>query len=196
MLYKHKCLTVLRCTSQTSRNTLLCWKGSRLTQAEVPSQCLQVECAKTKSNTVYKKGSYNSTNLQGKITMSDDFELGEDEMEPTSSVTLSLSLHITGSLGWASQNRPAFVFIKHIHFFFFFKWQIVSLDKTLIHRLVSFRTLWSCTETVILTLNRLESIEVTIWSLFVECFHQKPTFIFDWRKKYINMLDDTWVSKL
>ncbi len=27
--------------------------------------------------------------LQGKTTMSDDFELGEDEMEPTSSVTFS-----------------------------------------------------------------------------------------------------------
>ncbi len=61
-------------------------------QAEVPSQCLQVECAKTKSNAVYKKGSNNSTSLQGKTTMSDDFELGgEDEVEPTSSVTFSLS---------------------------------------------------------------------------------------------------------
>ncbi len=39
-----------------------------------------------------KKGSYNSTSLQGKTTMSDDFELGgEDEVEPTSSVTFSLS---------------------------------------------------------------------------------------------------------
>ncbi len=42
----------------------------------------------------------------------------------------------------------------------FFKWLIVSLDKTLIHRLVSFIALWSCTETVILTFNRLESIKV------------------------------------
>ncbi len=40
-----------------------------------------------------KKGSYNSTSLQGKTTMSDDFELGgEDEMEPTSSVTFSTYL--------------------------------------------------------------------------------------------------------
>ncbi len=38
-----------------------------------------------------KKGSYNSRSLQGKTTMSDDFELGgEDEMEPTSSVTFSV----------------------------------------------------------------------------------------------------------
>ncbi len=37
-----------------------------------------------------RKGSYNSTSLQGKTTMSDDFELGgEDEMEPTSSVITS-----------------------------------------------------------------------------------------------------------
>ncbi len=30
--------------------------------------------------------------LQGKTTMSDDFELGKEEMEPTSSVTFSTSL--------------------------------------------------------------------------------------------------------
>ncbi len=57
---------------------------------DVPSQCLQVERANTKSNAVYKKGSYSSTSLQDKTTMSGDFELGgEDEMEPTSSVTFS-----------------------------------------------------------------------------------------------------------
>ncbi len=39
-----------------------------------------VERANTKSNAVYKKASYNSTSLQDKTTMSDDFELGEDEM--------------------------------------------------------------------------------------------------------------------
>ncbi len=45
------------------------------------------ECANTnvKSNAVYKK-----RELKDKTTMSDDFELGgEDEMEPTSSVTFS-----------------------------------------------------------------------------------------------------------
>ncbi len=52
----------------------------------LPSQCLQVERANTKSNAVYKK-----RELKGKTTMSDDFELGgEDEMEPTSSVTFSM----------------------------------------------------------------------------------------------------------
>ncbi len=71
-------------------------KMSRLTQAEVQSQRLQVERADTKSNTVYKKGSFNSTSLQDKTTVSDDFELGgEGEMEPMSSVTFSTSLHIT-----------------------------------------------------------------------------------------------------
>ncbi len=56
---------------------------------------LQVELANTnvKSNNVYKKGSYNSTSLQGKAMMSDDFELGgEDEMEAMSSVTFSTQL--------------------------------------------------------------------------------------------------------
>ncbi len=33
--------------------------------------------------------------LQGKTTMSDDFELGENEMDPNSSVTFSASLRIT-----------------------------------------------------------------------------------------------------
>ncbi len=79
------------------------FKRSRLTKAEVQSQCLQVERANTKSNAVYKKGSYNSTSLQGKTTMSYDFELGEDEMEPTSSVIFSTSLRITWSLGHASK---------------------------------------------------------------------------------------------
>ncbi len=48
--------------------------------------------------------------LQGETTMSDDFELGgEDEMEPMSSVTFSMSLRIMWSLGRALQNRQAFV---------------------------------------------------------------------------------------
>ncbi len=53
-------------------------------------------------------------NLQGKITMSDNFELGgEDEMEPTSSVTFFNVLR-------TSQNRQAFVFIKHICIYIYF----------------------------------------------------------------------------
>jgi len=47
-----------------------------------------------------------------------------------------------------SQNR-AFVLIKLQLFYLFFKWPILSLDKTLIHRLVSFKAIWSCTETLI-----------------------------------------------
>ncbi len=58
---------------------------------KVTLECLQVERANTKSNGVYKKGSYNSTSLQGQTTLSDDFELAEDEMEPASSVTFSTS---------------------------------------------------------------------------------------------------------
>ncbi len=65
--------------------------------------------ANTKPNAVSKKGSYNSTSLQDKPPMSDDFELGEDETEPTSSMTFSTSLRITWSLGRASQTRRVFV---------------------------------------------------------------------------------------
>ncbi len=70
--------------------------------------------------------------------------------------------------------------IKHVRFFYFFKWPIVSLDKTLIHRLVSFISLWSCTETVILTFNRLES---TIQIQILECFHQKIYIYFRLKKE-------------
>ncbi len=74
-------------------------KRSRLTLAEVPSQCLQVERSNTKSDTIYKKG------------MSDDFELGgEDDMEPMSSVTFSMLL------------RKVFFF-----FFFFFFFALSSI---------------------------------------------------------------------
>ncbi len=92
----------------------------------------------------------------------------------------------------ASQNRArrAFVFIKHIKNVL---WLIASLDKTLIHRLVLCIALWSCTETIILTSNRLESIEVHSMD---KCFHQKQWFIFDWRKEYIHILDNMGVSKL
>ncbi len=50
----------------------------------------------------------------GKITMSDDFELGEDEMEPTSSVTFWTSLLMTGITEQAS-----ICVYKAYNFFFF-----------------------------------------------------------------------------
>ncbi len=57
---------------------------------KVPSQCLQVEHTNTKSNAVYKKRELQLNEFTRKTTMSDNFELGgEDEMEPTSSVTFS-----------------------------------------------------------------------------------------------------------
>ncbi len=69
--------------------------------------------------------------LQGKTTMSDDFELGgEDEMEPTSSVTFST--YVTSRTCVAEQASicvyKAYTFL---FLFLFFKWPIVSLDKTL-----------------------------------------------------------------
>ncbi len=71
-----------------------------------------------------------------------------------------------------------------------------SLDKTLIHRLVLFIALSSCTETVILTFNRLESIEVHYMEENPGMFSSKTFISFDWRKKYITILDDMGVSKL
>ncbi len=68
---------------------------------------------------------------------------------------------------------------------FFFLWPIVSvhLDKTLIYRLVSFIALWSCTETVILTFNRLESIEVQYLEKIPGMFSSKTLFSFRLKKK-------------
>ncbi len=75
------------------------------------------------------------------------------------------------------------VFIKQIHLFNFFKRTIVSLDKTLIHRLVSFIALWSCTETDILTFNLLESIEVHYMDLIRGMFSSKTFISFRLKKE-------------
>ncbi len=48
--------------------------------------------------------------------------------------------------------------------------------------------LWSCTENVILTFNRLESIEVQYMDANPGMFSSKT--LIDWRKKYLNILDD------
>ncbi len=80
------------------------------------------------------------------------------------------------------------VFIKHIDFIFY------SLDKTLIYRLVSFIALWSRSETVILTFNRLESIGANNMDTNPGKFSSKTLISFR-LKKYINM-DDMGVSKL
>jgi len=80
----------------------------------------------------------------------------------------------------SSQNRAswAFVLIKHKLCYLFIKWPLVSLDKTLIHRLESFKALWTvCTETLIWTLSRLVPIEVHYMEKILECFHQKQKII-------------------
>ncbi len=76
----------------------------------------------------------------------------------------------------ASQNRArrAFVLIKLKLLDLFVKWPLVWLDKTLIHRLVSFKALCRCTETLIWTLNCLVPNEVHYMEKILECFHQKP----------------------
>ncbi len=47
---------------------------------------------------------------------------------------------------------------------------------------------------VILTFNRLESIETNYMDK--NHFHQKTFFFLPWKTKYINILDDMGVSKL
>ncbi len=80
-----------------------------------------------------------------------------------------------------------------IHLFFPGKWPIVSLNNKTIPRLRSCRGLWSCIFDL--------AIVGQHWSpLFgeniLECFPKKTSFLYDWRKKDMNILDDTGVSKL
>ncbi len=67
----------------------------------------------------------------------------------------------------------------------FFYRPIVSLDNTLIHHLVSFITLWSCTKTVIFTFKLLESIAVQYMDTNPGMFSSK-TLVSFWLKKEIH----------
>ncbi len=137
-----------------------------------------------------KKESYNSTSLQDKQRCRTILNL-EEKMRRRF-VKRELFNVITWSLGHTSQNRWAFVFIEHIHLF---KWAIVSLDKTLIHRLISFIALWSCTETVFLTFNRLESIEVHYMEIIRAMFSSKTLISFRLKKEIQTHLGWHGVSK-
>ncbi len=110
-----------------------------------------------KSNAIYKKS---------KTTMSDNFEVGESY--PT---FFNWSTHrrrinrlwpfqrdytMCGVVHGRAGARRAFVVKKY----FFRKWPMVSLDKSLIPRLGSCRALWSCIETAIWTFNPFIHIEV------------------------------------
>ncbi len=81
-------------------------------------------------------------------------------------------------------------------YIWFFKWPIVSLHKTLIHPLVSFIALWSCTETVILTINRLESIETNYMDKNPGMFSSKTFISFRLKKEIHKHLGWHGVSKL
>ncbi len=74
---------------------------------------------------------------------------------------------------WDAHRRTGICVYKAYTFILFFKLPIISLDKTLIHRLVSFIVLSICTETVILTFNRLKSIEANYIDTNPGIFHQK-----------------------
>jgi len=72
---------------------------------------------------------------------------------------------------------------------------MVSLDKTLIHRLVSFKALRSCTETLIWTLNRLVPNEVHLYGENPGMFSSN-FFSTEEGKTRKDILDDMGVSKL
>jgi len=109
---------------------------------------------------------------------------------------------------WTSSNRRVtkahhrtawrpFELIKLKLCIFFFKWAIVSLDKTLIHLLELFKALWTVCSLHWNCLLDLEPFGYNWRPLYGEkCFHQKPSFLFDWRKKDMEILDDMGVSKL
>ncbi len=62
-------------------------------------------------------------------------------------------------------------------------WLIVLLDNNIIHHLVSFIALWSCTETIILTFNRLESIETNYMDKNPGMFSSKTLISFRLKKE-------------
>ncbi len=99
---------------------------------------------------------------------------------------------------WDAHRKQASicVFIKHIHLFYFSKWPIVSLDKTLIHCLVSFIAIWSCTETIILTFNDLEFIEVHCMDTNPGMFSSKTLIFFstEERNTYTSWMTWGWVN--
>jgi len=64
------------------------------------------------------------------------------------------------------------------------------------NRLKPFEQFALWTETVFWTLNRLVPIEVHYMEKILECFHQKPSLRFDWRKKDMDILGYMGVSKL
>ncbi len=106
MLYKH---TNARLVCDVHPRLHLICNNIEKVRHDIGGGTLQVELSNTKSNAVYKKGSYNSASLQGKTTMSDDFEFGgEGEMEPTWSVTFSTSWRITSGTHIAEQASICF----------------------------------------------------------------------------------------
>ncbi len=91
----------------------------------------------------------------------------------------------------------AYIYIYiYIYIFIYIKWPIVSLDKTRIHHLVSFIALWRCTETVILTFNHLESIEVHYMDKNPGMFSSKTLISFRLKKEIHKHLGWHRVSKL
>ncbi len=98
-------------------------------------------------------------------------------LPPTSRVTFPMWLSRASA-------RWAFVVKKYIHYFFFFwKWPIVLLDKTLIPRLGSCRALWSCFETAIWTFNPLAAIEVHFMEKNPGMFSSKTLISFQMKKE-------------
>ncbi len=79
--------------------------------------------------------------------------------------------------------EQARICVYNAHLFYFFKWPIISLDKTLIRRLVLFIALWICTETVILTFNRLESIGANYMDTNPGMFSSKTLIYFRLKKE-------------
>jgi len=83
----------------------------------------------------------------------------------------------------ASQNRARWPFelTKLKLCYLFIIWVIVSLDTTLIHHLESFKPFEQfavCTETVFWPWTVWFPLKSIIWRKILECFHQKPQFLF------------------
>ncbi len=82
-------------------------------------------------------------------------------LPPMSSVTFS-TYYVKSRMRITEQSKASICVYKAYTF---------CIYKTFNHSLVSFIALWSCTETVILTFNRLESIETVFECVLLFYFH-------------------------
>ncbi len=181
ILFSHKFSS---CTSTTSRIMQSHWKDHVWRNRKYRPSGYKANVQR-KSNALYKN------KKKGKTTISDNYEVGEDneieffalpylfELEyKEEQTTCDLFQHDYVIRDVADAHRRASARWAFV-IFCFRKWPIVSLDKTLNPRLGLCRALWSCTENAIWTFSLLGPTEVHYMERNPGMFSSKALYIFD-----------------